>query len=75
MDVQTVARNSAGYHNYELAFGSYGLMGILGTFGLWIAAVLLIDLFIPWRGHEAKTVNHSSSNYSLDSSKGAPSHG
>nr|WP_298414595.1 NrfD/PsrC family molybdoenzyme membrane anchor subunit [uncultured Halomonas sp.] len=74
MDVQTVARNSAGYHNYDMAFGSYGLMGILGTFGLWIAAILLIDLFVPWRGNEARAITDKSSS-SSDISTGAPSHG
>lgn len=49
MDVQHVARNSAGFHHYGIPAGSSGLLGIVGTFGLWIAAVLVIDLLIPWR--------------------------
>ncbi|MET4735609.1 tetrathionate reductase subunit C [Thalassospira sp. MBR-102] len=49
MDVQTVARNSAGFHEYSLPLGSQGLLGIVGTFGLWLAAVLVMNLFVPWQ--------------------------
>lgn len=49
MNVQTVARNSAGFHDYEIALGSYGLTGVIGIFGLWLTALLLIELFVPWR--------------------------
>ncbi|RTR06958.1 NrfD/PsrC family molybdoenzyme membrane anchor subunit [Halomonas nitroreducens] len=49
MDVQTVARHSAGFHHYGIPAGSSGILGIVGTFGLWLAAILLIDLFVPWR--------------------------
>ena len=50
MDVQTVARNTAGSNDYSIAFGSSGWLGIIGIFGLWLAALLLIELFVPWRG-------------------------
>ncbi|MCL7940427.1 polysulfide reductase NrfD [Halomonas sp. ATCH28] len=49
MDVQTVARHSAGFHHYGIPAGSSGVLGIVGTFGLWLAAVLVVDLLIPWR--------------------------
>ncbi len=49
MDVQTVARHSAGYHHYGIAAGSQGWLGIIGTFGLWLALLLVIDLLVPWR--------------------------
>lgn len=49
MDVQTVARHSAGFHHYGIPAGSSGILGIVGTFGLWLAAILLVDLFLPWR--------------------------
>lgn len=75
MNVQTVARNSAGAHEYHVAFGSYGFLGIIGTFGLWLAAVMLIDLFIPWRGHEAKAINNTPPTSSSRVSEGAPNHG
>lgn len=50
MDVQTVARNTAGFNDYSIALGSSGWLGVIGIFGLWLAAILLIDLFVPWRG-------------------------
>lgn len=49
MDVQTVARNTAGTNDYSIAFGSSGWLGVIGIFGLWLAALLLIELFVPWR--------------------------
>jgi tetrathionate reductase subunit C len=91
MDVQHVARNSAGFHHYGIPAGSSGILGIVGTFGLWLAAVLVIDLLIPWRqarqGGSAADVSLSDSTASADSTaqsdakraapttEGAPSHG
>lgn len=49
MEVQTVARNSAGFQNYVVDIGSQGILGIVGSFGLWLAVILIIDLFVPWR--------------------------
>lgn len=49
MEVQTVARNSAGFQNYAVGLGSQGVMGIIGSFGLLLAVLLVIDLFVPWR--------------------------
>ncbi len=69
MDVQTIGRNTAGFNDYVLALGPSGLLGIIGTFGLWIALILLIDMFIPWRG-EPKPVNPSPAVVT-----GVPSHG
>lgn len=71
MDVQTVARNTAGANDYSIALGSYGWLGIIGTLGLWLAAILLIELFVPWRGTAAATVAPSSSA----ASQGSPHHG
>ena len=69
MDVQTIARNSAGFNDYTVALGSSGILGIVGTFGLWLAAILLIEIFVPWRGIEASSVNSSAT------SGGVVSHG
>ncbi|PFG52171.1 tetrathionate reductase subunit C [Marinobacter sp. LV10R520-4] len=49
MEVQTVAKNTAGYYQYAIEAGSYGFMGIIGTFGLWLAALLIIDILVPWK--------------------------
>ncbi|WP_417539200.1 NrfD/PsrC family molybdoenzyme membrane anchor subunit [Marinobacter sp.] len=49
MEVQTVAKNTAGYYHYAIEAGSSGLMGIIGTFGLWLAALLIIDILVPWK--------------------------
>lgn len=49
MEVQTVAKNTAGYYHYAVDAGSSGLLGIVGTFGLWLAALLIIDILVPWK--------------------------
>ncbi|WP_144821545.1 NrfD/PsrC family molybdoenzyme membrane anchor subunit [Marinobacter piscensis] len=49
MEVQTVAKNTAGYYQYAIEAGSSGLLGIIGTFGLWLAALLIIDILVPWK--------------------------
>lgn len=55
MEVQTVAKNTAGYYHYAIEAGSSGLLGIIGTFGLWLAALLIIDILVPWKkGLQAK---------------------
>lgn len=68
MDVQTVARNTAGSNDYTIAFGSSGWLGVIGIFGLWLAALLLIELFVPWRGEASK-------NTSAATQEGAVHHG
>ncbi|HCA03104.1 MAG TPA: tetrathionate reductase [Halomonas campaniensis] len=79
MDVQHVARNSAGFHHYGIPAGSSGILGIVGTFGLWLAAILLIELFIPWRqaqqGSQLPGNAQAASRAPLTANKGAPSHG
>ena len=81
MDVQHVARNSAGFHHYGIPAGSSGLLGIVGTFGLWLAAVLLIDLLIPWRqarqGGSAADISPAQpdARSAAATTEGAPSHG
>ncbi|MFG6157596.1 NrfD/PsrC family molybdoenzyme membrane anchor subunit [Halomonas sp. 1390] len=85
MDVQTVARHSAGFHHYGIPAGSSGVLGIVGTFGLWLAALLVIDLCVPWRqarrgGSAADASREHDRDSSLDSSpdhapEGAPHHG
>ncbi|MBB3185070.1 tetrathionate reductase subunit C [Halomonas fontilapidosi] len=67
MDVQTVARHSAGFHHYGIPAGSSGILGIVGTFGLWLAAILLVDLFVPWR-------QASQGGSAADASPAAPEH-
>lgn len=49
MNVQTVQRQTAGISEYHMALGSGGLLGIVGSFGLWLAVLMLIDIFVPWR--------------------------
>ncbi|PRY71505.1 NrfD/PsrC family molybdoenzyme membrane anchor subunit [Halomonas ventosae] len=67
MDVQTVARHSAGFHHYGIPAGSSGILGIVGTFGLWLAAILLVDLLVPWR-------QATQGGSAADASPAAPEH-
>lgn len=59
MNVQTVAKHTAGFNEYHLSRGSEGLMGIVGTFALWLAVVLVIDIFVPWRGDDTAAAKNA----------------
>jgi tetrathionate reductase subunit C len=47
---QTIPKTGAGLYDYHLPMGNDGLMGIIGTAGLWIALLLLMLEFLPWAG-------------------------
>jgi len=42
MDVQSVPKYGAGLYPYEFPLGGDGLMGIIGTFGLWLTLIIVI---------------------------------
>lgn len=48
MDVQTVPKYGAGLYPYELPLGSDGLLGMLGTFGLWTAVLIGLISLVAW---------------------------
>ena len=77
MDVQHIARNSAGFHHYGIPAGSSGLLGILGTFGLWLAAILVIDLLVPWRQARqgGNQTDIAPAQLTAHDAEGVPSHG
>lgn len=50
IDGQSIPKNGAGFYEYALPMGSEGLLGILGTLGLWVLLMLLVDAILPWRG-------------------------
>lgn len=43
---QTVPKTGAGLYTYHLPLGHDGLLGIAGTFGLWIAALVVISALL-----------------------------
>ncbi|MEO5660500.1 MAG: NrfD/PsrC family molybdoenzyme membrane anchor subunit [Polaromonas sp.] len=47
---QDIPKTGAGLYDYQLPLGSDGLLGIVGTFGLWIALLLLMIDYLPWAG-------------------------
>lgn len=49
MEVQTVQKQTAGMSQYVVGWNSNGWVGVIGTFGLWLAIVMVIDIFVPWR--------------------------
>jgi len=44
---QTVPKTGAGLYAYNLPLGHEGLLGIAGTFGLWLALLIVITSFLP----------------------------
>ncbi|TCD13521.1 tetrathionate reductase [Oricola cellulosilytica] len=71
MDVQTIAKHTAGFNDYTLSLGSQGLLGIVGTFGLWLAVVVVVNLFVPWRA----AYGGRDGADTLSATKGEPSYG
>lgn len=49
MGGQTVPKTGAGLYDYTLPLGPEGLLGIVGTLGLWIFLVIAFTSLVPWR--------------------------
>lgn len=49
MGGQSVPKTGAGLYDYALPLGPEGLLGILGTLGLWIFLTLIVTSLLPWR--------------------------
>lgn len=47
---QSIPKTGAGYYDYVLPLGSDGLLGIVGTAGLWIALFVVLTNWLPWAG-------------------------
>lgn len=47
---QSIPKTGAGLYDYHLPLGNEGLMGIVGTAGLWIALLVLMVSYLPWAG-------------------------
>lgn len=45
---QEVPKTGAGLYQYHLPLGPEGLMGILGTAGLWLVILLALTTLLPW---------------------------
>lgn len=59
---QGIPKTGAGLYDYHLPLGSDGLLGIAGTFGLWIALLLLMVDYLPWAGTPAASRNTTHTN-------------
>lgn len=47
---QSIPQTGAGLYDYRLPLGSDGLLGIVGTLGLWVALLVLMLAYFPWAG-------------------------
>lgn len=47
---QAIPKTGAGYYDYTLPLGPDGLLGIIGTAGLWIALFTALTHWLPWAG-------------------------
>jgi tetrathionate reductase subunit C len=59
---QTIPKTGAGLYDYHLPLGSDGLLGIVGTLGLWIALLLLMVEYLPWAGRAFASRNAKETN-------------
>jgi tetrathionate reductase subunit C len=49
MGGQSVPKTGAGLYDYTLPLGPEGLLGIVGTLGLWIFLAIVFTSLLPWR--------------------------
>jgi len=56
---QSIPKTGAGLYDYHLPLGNDGLLGIVGTLGLWIALLLLMVDYLPWAGRAFANRNAS----------------
>ncbi len=47
---QMLPKTGSGLYPYHLPTGAEGLLGILGTFGLWVLIIVLLSVLLPWNG-------------------------
>lgn len=57
IDGQRIPKTAGGFNDYSIPLGTDGLLGIAGTFGLWLLLVILITSFIPWQGSQQNRSN------------------
>lgn len=55
IDGQRIPKTGAGFNDYSIPLGTEGLLGIVGTLGLWLLLVIMITSFIPWQGSKQNT--------------------
>ena len=54
---QDIPKTGAGFYEYTLPLGPEGLMGIVGTAGLWVFVLIVLVTLLPWS--EARAQNAS----------------
>lgn len=47
---QEIPKTGAGLYHHPLALGPEGLLGILGTAGLWFVVLIVLTTLLPWSG-------------------------
>ncbi len=56
IDGQTIPKYGAGFYTYELPWGTEGLSGILGIFGLWLFLAIVLYQILPWKNRTESRV-------------------
>ncbi|GAO35039.1 tetrathionate reductase [Sulfuricella sp. T08] len=59
---QSIPKTGAGLYDYHLPLGGDGLLGIVGTLGLWIALLVLMVDYLPWAGQAFASRNKKETN-------------
>lgn len=57
---QMLPKTGSGVYPYHLPMGSEGLLGVIGTFGLWVFIIVVLTTFIPWDGRIETSVRSAS---------------
>ncbi|HUX64587.1 NrfD/PsrC family molybdoenzyme membrane anchor subunit [Sulfuricella sp.] len=59
---QSIPKTGAGLYDYHLPLGGDGLLGIVGTLGLWIALLVLMVDYLPWAGRAFASRNNKATH-------------
>ncbi|MEW5891020.1 MAG: NrfD/PsrC family molybdoenzyme membrane anchor subunit [Pseudomonadota bacterium] len=51
---QEIPKTGAGFYSYQLPLGHDGLVGIVGTAGLWLFLFVLLTTVLPWSGRDER---------------------
>lgn len=50
---QMLPKTGSGVYPYHFPLGSEGLLGVIGTLGLWVLIIVVLITFLPWDGRIA----------------------
>lgn len=60
IDGQRIPKTASGFYDYQLPWGSEGLLSLIGSAGLWLLLIIAITHFLPWQ--QTNTLSNNNAN-------------